>query len=99
MTAATVAAPTNTAVPAISGTTTQGQAAKPSNGSWSGSPTSYAYQWQSCDSAGNNCTNISGAITSSYTLSSADVGHTIRAVVTATNAGGSTPATSARRQS
>ena len=52
--------------------------------------------WQDCDSSGNNCTNISGATSSSYTLASGDVGHTIRAVVTATNTGGSGPATSAQ---
>jgi Right handed beta helix region len=38
--------------------------------------------------------NIAGQIDASYTLSSGDVGHTIRVVVTAANAGGSTSATS-----
>jgi hypothetical protein len=38
---------------------------------------------------------ISGATSSSYVLQASDVGSTIRSVVTATNAGGSTPATSA----
>jgi hypothetical protein len=86
--------PSNTTLPQVSGTTTQGQTLSVSDGSWTGSPTSFAYQWQDCDSLGNNCANIGGASSSSYTLASGDVGHTIRAVVTATNAGGSTPATS-----
>src|SRR5450755_1168142 len=90
------AAPVYTAVPAISGSATQGQTLSTSNGTWSGSPTGYAYQWQDCNSSGASCTNVSGATSSSYMLTSGDVGHTMRAVVTATNAGGSTPSTSAQ---
>jgi hypothetical protein len=87
-------APSNTALPVISGTAQQGQKLTTSNGSWANSPTAFAYQWQDCDSSGANCTSISGAATSSYTLVSGDVGHTIRAVVTASNAGGQGVATS-----
>lgn len=83
--------------PAISGSALQGQTLTESHGSWTNSPTSYAYQWQDCDSSGNNCSNIIGATGQSYTLTSADVGHTIRVQETASNAdGGSTPATSAQ---
>ena len=39
----------------LSGTPTQGQLLTESHGSWSNSPTGYSYQWQDCDSAGNNC--------------------------------------------
>jgi len=85
--------PVNTALPTVSGTATQGQVLTTSNGSWSGSPTDYSYQWRQCDSSGANCSDISGATQGSYTLAAGDVGHTIRVVVTATNAGGSTPAT------
>ncbi|MGZ4674371.1 MAG: right-handed parallel beta-helix repeat-containing protein [Ilumatobacteraceae bacterium] len=94
--AQTVSAPSNTALPVISGTATQGQTLTTSNGSWNGSPTAYAYQWRQCDASGNNCTNITGGTSSSYTLAAGDVGQTVRVVVTATNAGGSTPATSAQ---
>jgi hypothetical protein len=59
-----------------------------SNGSWSNSPTGYAYQWRRCDSAGANCASISGAASSQYALVSADVGKTLRAVVTASNTEG-----------
>ena len=88
-------APVNTALPVISGTTTEGQTLSASNGSWSNSPTSYAYQWQDCNGSGEACANVSGAIGSTYKLASSDVGHTVRVVVTATNAGGSAQASSA----
>jgi hypothetical protein len=65
-----------------------------SNGMWSNSPTSYAYQWERCNSVGEGCIGISGATASAYTPSVSDVGSTLRAQVTATNSGGSSAATS-----
>jgi hypothetical protein len=90
------AAPANPAAPSISGTATQGQTLSAAKGSWTGSPTSYAYQWRDCDTSGANCTNISGTTASTYTLTANEVGDTVRVVVTASNAGGSTPATSSQ---
>jgi hypothetical protein len=90
--------PTNTALPAISGTTREGQTLTASNGSWSNSPASYGYQWQDCSSP-TSCTNISGATGSSYALQSSDLGKTVDMRVTATNAGGSRSATSAQTSS
>ena len=72
-------------VPVISGQMVRGQMLSTSSGSWTGSPTAYGYQWQDCNSSGASCTTISGATQSTYTLTSPDVGHTIRSVVTATN--------------
>jgi hypothetical protein len=94
-------APSNTALPTISGQTAQGQTLTTTNGSWSGStPLAYSYQWRDCDSSGANCTDISGATSQTYTLAGSDVGSTIRVVVTASNAslpgGGSATATSAQ---
>lgn len=86
--------PVNTAMPSISGVMVQGNVATAANGSWTGNPTSFAYQWRRCDSVGGACMDISGATAQTYTLAAADVGKRIRVVVTATNAGGSTPATS-----
>ena len=94
--AAAPAAPANTAVPAVSGTAQQGDTLTTSNGSWSGSPTSYAYAWEDCNSSGASCAKISNATASTYTLASGDVGGTIRSVITATNAGGSSSASSAQ---
>jgi hypothetical protein len=92
------AAPANTALPTISGTATEGQALSAGKGSWSGSPTSYSYKWQDCDSSGANCATISGATAASYTLTAGDVAHTVRVVVTATNEGGSTAASSTQTE-
>ena len=88
-------APSNTSPPTISGTAQQGDVLTAGNGSWSNSPTSYAYQWQDCNSSGSGCAAISGATSSSYTLTSQDVGDTVEVVVRASNAGGSGTATSA----
>ena len=55
------------------------------------------YRWQRCDTAGANCSPISGAESPNYTLLPADVGSTLRVAVTASNAGGpSAPASSAQ---
>ena len=80
--------------PSIGGSVVEGQTLSVSTGTWSGSPTSYTYQWQDCNTSGESCADISGATGSTYKLVSSDVGHTLRVVVTATNSGGSTPATS-----
>jgi thermitase len=88
-------APTNAAAPTITGTPQDGQALAASNGSWNGTtPMSYAYQWSRCPSGGS-CMPISGATSSSYTATSADVGDALTVSVTATNTAGSATATSA----
>jgi hypothetical protein len=87
--------PVNTAPPAISGSAQQGQTLAASPGSWSGAqPIGFAYQWQRCDTSGANCANV-GSATSTYTLTSADVGSTIVVAVTASNSAGSAMASSA----
>jgi Bacterial Ig-like domain (group 3) len=86
--AATQPVPANSSPPTISGKTTQGQTLKESHGSWSNSPISYSYQWEDCDRSGANCSSIPGAVSQTHKLGSADVGHTIRLLETARNAGG-----------
>ncbi len=73
----------------------EGQTLSATQGTWTNSPTSYAYQWEDCNTAGEACANIGGATSSSYKLVAGDVGHRVRAAVTASNAGGSTKASSA----
>ena len=87
--------PANTKLPSITGTSQQGKELTELHGEWTNSPTGYTYLWQQCDSSGNNCTTISGAVAQNYTPTAADVGHTIRVQETASNSGGpGTPATS-----
>jgi len=89
--------PRSTAAPAISGTAQVGQTLTASTGSWSYQSTpSYTYQWERCDTAGNNCVAASGSTSTTYGVGSADVGHTLRIIVTAHNAQGTTAATSAQ---
>lgn len=87
-------APTNTTLPVISGSPSQGSTLFASTGTFAGSASSYAYQWRRCDSDGNNCTDIAGATASSYTVVAADVGKRLRVRVTATGGSGSSSATS-----
>jgi hypothetical protein len=85
-----LAPPTNTARPTLSGSARAGQTLTTTNGAWSGSaPLTFAYQWRRCDTNGNNCVTIAGATSQSYTLTGADIGSKVYALVTATNGAGS----------
>jgi hypothetical protein len=94
-TARTAAVPRNASAPTISGTAREGNTLTAHNGAWANSPTSFAYQWQRCSADGTGCTDISGAAKQAYTLTSADVDHTVRVQVTAANADGQATASSA----
>lgn len=75
--------PVNTVAPVVSGTATVGQTLSTTNGTWTGAPApTFTYQWQRSGS------NIGGATSNTYVIQSADVGSTLRCVVTATNAVG-----------
>jgi len=87
-------APKNTAKPAIGGNPQVGEELTADHGLWTGGVRSFAYQWQRCDTAGNGCVNVTGATGSSYGVRAVDAGHTMKAVVTATNLAGSTAAAS-----
>jgi hypothetical protein len=89
--------PSTSIGPLIAGGAMEGQALVESHAPWSGTPSGYEYQWQSCDGLGNNCSAIAGATVQTYTLTAADVGHTIRVQEVATSAGvDSSPAVSAQ---
>lgn len=93
--AASAAVPANTSPPTVKGTPQDGKKLSGDKGQWSGSPTSYTLSWTRCDKVGGSCATISGATAATYTLSSADIGNTLRFKVTATNADGSASASSA----
>jgi hypothetical protein len=88
--------PANVSSPTVSGSAVQGQTLSEAPGKWTGAATSFSYQWvEDCNGAGSNCTPIPGARSKSYTLTSNDVGHTIRVQESAAAAGGtSAPVTS-----
>ena len=79
--------PVNTVAPVISGTTTLGSVLTSTTGTWTYTIL-FSYQWN------RNFSPIPSATTSSYTLVQADSAAAITCVVTATDASGSTPATS-----
>ena len=84
--------PTKTEAPKFSGTAVVGVKMGVSTGVWGKSPVVYAFQWEDCNAEGKGCTPIRGATNANYTVASSDVGHTLLAVVTATNGGGSVSA-------
>lgn len=82
--------PVNTEPPTVSGTTQVGKTLTATTGTWAGYPApTFTYQWLRCDSNGNNCVDIPNATASTYRLTAADQGKTIRAQVIATNSEGS----------
>jgi hypothetical protein len=83
-------APTNTALPAVTGTDVQGNTLSSTTGSWTGNLSGLTRQWQDCNSSGAGCTDIAGATAATHILTFADAGHTLRLLVTATNGTGST---------
>jgi hypothetical protein len=89
-------APTVVTLGTISGTAVAGSTLTTTNGTWTGSPTSYAYSWYRCDSAGANCAGIANAAGQSYALQSTDAGSTLRVHIAAFNASGATVATTAQ---
>jgi hypothetical protein len=89
------AAPSNTSRPSITGDPQVGESLTATDGSWSGNPTSFAYQWQRCDLDAIVCGNVPGATGRSYGVRAADVGFRVRVQVTARNATGAGTATSA----
>jgi hypothetical protein len=91
--AASAAVPKNKTLPTISGAALVGQTLVATHGTWSGTPTSFHYAWARCTGAA--CLGISGATSRIYTVTAADVGHTLRVSVTARNASGAASATSA----
>ena len=90
-----VGLPVNTSIPLVTGSALVGQVATAQPGTWVGrQPISFAYAWLRCNNAGGECVAVAGASGRSYRLTSADVGHRMRANVTARNAIGSATVTS-----
>jgi GH25 family lysozyme M1 (1,4-beta-N-acetylmuramidase) len=80
--------------PTIVGAPQAGQLLAAVPGIWEGGkPLTFTYQWRRCDAAGASCAGIDGASAESYKPVSADVGHSLTVLVSATSASGTATAT------
>jgi len=86
---APAAAPKATVSPTIEGTPEVGQTLTGREGTWSGAPTAFAFQWRRCAAGTVGCAAIPGAAAATYTLTPDDIGASLSLVVTATGSGGS----------
>jgi hypothetical protein len=77
--------PTNSAVPAVSGIARTGETLDASTGSWTGSPSSYTYQWKRANAADGTYSNISSETSNQYILTDDDIGSYIKVSVAAVN--------------
>ena len=87
------AAPVNSVLPVVSGTTRTGSTLTATSGSWTSSPT-FAYQWQRAATSSGTYSNIGSATNSTYVLTDSDIGKYIKVSVVATNGVGSVSALS-----
>ena len=78
--------------PAISGKAQVGETLTADPGKSAEGPSSFTFQWQSCDKNGGNCKDISGATGTPYGVRAADKDNTLRVEVTAKNLVDSTKA-------
>jgi hypothetical protein len=89
-------APTNAALPTISGFFHQGQSLTAGDGQWtSGGTFFFAFRWLRCNATGGACVAIAGARSKTYVPTAADAGSVLQVRVTASNGGGSAQALSA----
>jgi len=85
---------TNTSRPTITGDPRVGQELTANEGTWTGNPTSFAFQWQRCDVESLTCADVIGATGRTYGVRLADLGFRLRFEVTARKDGRSGTATS-----
>ena len=88
----TIVIPSSASPPAISGSVAIAQQLTASPGSWRGTGPLLSYQWQRCTP---ECTDVAGAVGATYTLAAADLGASLRVVVTASNPAGTVTTSSA----
>ena len=86
--------PASLTAPVATGGTVDGDMLSTSLGTWDGTgPLDYVVRWQRCDAGGAACADV--ATSPTYALTAADVGATVRSVVTASNGAGSAEQASA----
>jgi hypothetical protein len=89
----TTGKPVSTVAPTVSGTAKRGRTLAATAGTWSPTATTFAFQWERDE--GSGFADIVGAAGTTYTPGAADLGFTLRVTVSATNAFGTTTATTA----
>jgi hypothetical protein len=87
--------PQTTGTPTVTGRPMEDEILRATGATWSGQGTiTTALFWQRCNTAGEGCATIAGAIGPVYRLTSSDVNGRMRVVETATNVGGTAQAVS-----
>jgi hypothetical protein len=84
----------NTSRPTVSGAARVGQELTANEGTWTGNPTTFEFQWQRCDIDTLLCADVTGATGRTYGVRLADLGFRLRVQVTARKDGRSGTATS-----
>jgi hypothetical protein len=74
-----------TAQPVVAGPPVEGKMVQVTTGTWSPVPAKLSYRWERCNANGRSCAAIPKATGSSYTMTGADLGHALLAVVQAVN--------------
>lgn len=91
-----IVVPQSSGTPTVSGRPMEDEVLRATGATWTGQGTiTTAFFWQRCNTAGEGCATIPGAIGPVYRLTSGDVNGRMRVVETATNAGGTSQAVSA----
>jgi hypothetical protein len=85
----------NTARPTITGTARVRDELTATEGTWTGNPTSFSFQWQRCNIDAVTCLDVTGATGRTYGVRVADLGFRLRVQVTARKDGRSGAANSA----
>lgn len=86
--------PVNTVQPEVSGVPRVGHTLSVTAGTWTGATSLATYQWQQCDPATGDCSDIAGQTGTSLLLDTSEIGYQIQVVETESNAVGSSSAAS-----
>jgi len=78
---------TVTQAPTVSGDPSPGSTLTAASGQWTPASATANYDWLRCDVTGAGCDRVPGACERRYTVRGTDVGHTLRARLTVTEAG------------
>ena len=91
--------PANVRPPSVSTEPLDGETINAQHGEWTApagaGAVAYTYQWQRCDAQGANCQSVPEAEGTSYGVTGADAGRTLRVLVNASDADGSMSLSSA----